>query len=336
VESAKYAVAATIDDLVMSKPWGGAGNWEGQKLVSALYSEVIGGERFFELLEEAEHYPDRAGDLVEFMYICLALGFEGAYRMPGRTARSGLDTQRARAHDSIRQRRAGFASALSPHWRGSDAARRPLREIVPLWLAGALSLAATAAAYAAAVFLIGGQTARAVDAASALTPVGEVEIVALEAPAERPPPPPPPPQAERVEAFLAPEIADRVVEVEVAGGQTRIRLVSTGMFASGRATLQTQYRPVLDRVAEALNREPGRVLVEGHSDAEPISTARFPSNYHLSEARAQAVAAYLEQLLDAPGRLDVMGFGDTALLDPANPRSGVNRRVELVLDRPVE
>jgi type VI secretion system protein ImpK len=320
----------------MSKPWGLAGGWERQKLVSALYREVIGGERFFDLLDAVEAQPRLYGDLIEFMYVCLSLGFEGAYRMPGRAARTGLETYRARAFETIRERRDGFAAELSAHWRGTEAARKPLREIVPLWLVGALSLAATAGLYMLAVFLVGGQTARAVEGASAMAPAGEVVIVALEAPSEPPPPPPPPPQAERVGAFLEPEIAAGLVEVFTEGGQTRIRLVSTGMFRSGRATLQDQYLPVLERVSEALNGEPGRVLVEGHSDAEPISNARFPSNFHLSEARAAAVAAFMRDRLDNQSRLDVIGLGDTALLDPENPFSGVNRRVELVLDRLVE
>jgi type VI secretion system protein ImpK len=335
VDAARYAVVATVDDLVMAKPWGLEGGWDRQKLVAAIYGEVVGGERFFDLLAQAEARPDLYGDLIEFMYVCLSLGFVGAFRMRDRGDAADLQSYRAKAFEAIRSRRGGFATLLSPRWKGTEAARRPLREIVPLWLAGAVSLAATAAVFFAFVFVTGGATARAVMATSALEPVPEVEIVMLEEPAPRPSPPPEPQQM-RLERFLADEITAGRVQVFVEGGQTRIRLVSEGMFRSGQAVLQEQYKPIIQKVAVALNDEGGRVLVEGHSDAAPISTARFPSNFHLSKARAEAVAAFMRGFLGQPGRLDVTGRGDTVLLDPKQPRGAVNRRVELVLDRPVD
>ena len=327
---ARYAIAATIDDQIMARPWGLASGWQHATLVGALYDEVIGGERFFEYLDEAIRDPGRFGDLIEFMYLCLSLGFQGIYR---RRDRQGLDAARARAFEAIRSHRRGFAEGLSLRWRGVEATRKPLRDVVPLWLVGAASLALMAGLFFLAVFAIGGQTARAVDAATGLPPAGEVAIVTLDPPAPPPPPPPPPPQQDRVSGFLRDEIARGLVTVTQEGGQVRIRLAGEGMFASGQARLQPDFETILGKVADALNGEPGRVIVEGHSDAAPIRTARFPSNFHLSEARAAAVAAFLRPRLTRPDRLDVEPRGATQLLDPANPRGAVNRRVELVLER---
>lgn len=329
---ARYAVAATIDDQIMAKPWGLQSGWQNQTLVAALYGEVIGGERFFEFLEEAERAPDRFGDLIEFMYLCLSLGFQGVYRRSGGAPGQGVEGHRGKAFEAIRMRRDGLPGALSVRWRGVDAIRKPFREIVPLWLAGAVSLAVTAGLFFLAVFMIGGETARAVTAAGDIPPVAEVAIETLDPPAKPPPPPPPQPQQKRVEGFLEDEIAQGLVSVFEEGGQLRIRIAGEGMFASARATLLPRYEAVLSKVATALNGEPGRVVVEGHSDAAPIKTARFPSNFHLSEARAAAVAAFMRPLLANPDRLDVIGLGATQLLDQQNPRGAVNRRVELVLE----
>jgi type VI secretion system protein ImpK len=108
------------------------------------------------------------------------------------------------------------------------------------------------------------------------------------------------------------------------------------MFASGQARVLPRFETVLSRVADALNGEEGRVIVEGHSDAQPINTARFPSNFHLSEARAASAASFMGALLNDADRLQVIGLGATQLLDRRNPNAAVNRRVELVLDRPLE
>jgi type VI secretion system protein ImpK len=326
---ARYAIAATVDDQVMARPWGIASGWQHATLVGALYEEVIGGERFFEYLDAALKDPGRYGDLIEFLYICLSLGFQGVYR---RRDREGLEAHRARAFQALRARRGGFAQGLSPRWRGVDAARRPLREIVPLWLVGALSAGLCGGALIWGALAIGAPAGRAVAAAAALPPPAEVEIATLDPPAAAPPRPAPAQQA-RVSGFLEAEIAAGLVEVLDEGGRVRIRLTGEGMFASAQATLLPRYEPVLAKVAAALDGEPGRVLVEGHSDAAPIRTARFPSNAHLSRARAGAVAAVLQQRLADPDRLDVEGLGDARPLDPANPRAAVNRRVELVLAR---
>lgn len=328
---ARYAIAATIDDQVMARPWGLESGWQHATLVGALYEEVIGGERFFEYLDEAIRDPGRYGDLIEFMYLCLSLGFQGVYR---RKDRQGLEAQRARAFEAIRARRGGFAQGLSLRWKGAETTRRPLREIAPLWLVTALSAAVAAGLFFLAVFATGGQTGRAVAAVADMTPQGEVEIVILDAPAPPPAPPPPEPQETRVRGFLQAEIDAGLVEVFEEAGQVRIRLTGDGMFASAQATLLPKFEPVIAKVADALNGEPGRVSVEGHSDAAPIRTARFPSNFHLSEARAQAVAAFMRPLLTRPDRIDVTGLGATHPIDRANPRGAVNRRVEMVLDRP--
>ena len=81
----------------------------------------------------------------------------------------------------------------------------------------------------------------------------------------------------KVETFLAPEIEQGLVEVIDRGNVLTVRVAGNGLFGSGSDVLEPDFVPVIDRIAAALNDEPGRIIVAGHSDNIPINTARFPS-----------------------------------------------------------
>ncbi|MBC7953288.1 MAG: OmpA family protein [Rhodospirillaceae bacterium] len=70
-----------------------------------------------------------------------------------------------------------------------------------------------------------------------------------------------------------------------------------------------------------------RFRIEGHTDA--VGGDAF--NQRLSQQRAEAVR---HQLITAnkvkASRLEVEGYGESRLLDPSQPTSGINRRVRVV------
>jgi chemotaxis protein MotB len=93
---------------------------------------------------------------------------------------------------------------------------------------------------------------------------------------------------------------------------------------------------LLDRMIPLLNSDPTlRLVVEGHTDSQPIRAGRFPSNWELSTGRAAAVARYLIDHGVAPQRVQASGFADTRPLGSRdNPVDRVhNRRVELAMER---
>ena len=65
-----------------------------------------------------------------------------------------------------------------------------------------------------------------------------------------------------------------------------ISLADTVFFTRGQTELAAGARERLAEVVALLREVPNHVRVEGHSDNQPIATARFPSNWHLSSARA--------------------------------------------------
>jgi type VI secretion system protein ImpK len=92
----------------------------------------------------------------------------------------------------------------------------------------------------------------------------------------------------------------------------------------------------LERIAQALNQVEGGVLVVGHTDNVPIRSLRFPSNWHLSRARAQAVTKILSHHLELPERIQSEGRGSAEPLVPNDsPQNRArNRRVEITLLKP--
>ena len=101
-------------------------------------------------------------------------------------------------------------------------------------------------------------------------------------------------------------------------------------FGLNSADLTGQAKDTIRRLGAAFNSEQlkgYRFRVEGHTDA----SGRPDYNLALSQKRAEAVRDYLvSQLGVAPGRLEVVGRGQQDPLDPADPMSGVNRRVQVV------
>lgn len=344
VAAARYAIAATIDDQVMSKPWGTDSGWQNAKLVNALHGEVIGGERFFEYLNVARKDPSQFKSLIEFFYICLSLGFRGRFRRGKGEAQLELDQHRVDAYRTVEQMRGGtFADRLSLHWKGVNTTRKPISHLFPTWLMAAVSAAVVAALFFLFLVIVGEHSTESYARVRAMPPLDDagvraaVEVRRLAAPVPRQVVEVRPARLERVREFLEYELEEGLVDVFEEGGEVRILLRGEGMFDPGKVEILPRYEEVLQRVADALNDEPGDVVIEGHTDSiQPRRTARYPTNLALAEERANAVRAFIDPVLTAPERVTTRAYGETRpIADNATPEGRArNRRVELLLIRP--
>ena len=335
IKVARYALCATLDDVVLNTPWGDQSNWAQRSMVATFHRETVGGDRFYDLLSRLEQDPGGNIDLLEFMYMCLSLGFEGRLR---------VDPAGATRHQEIRASLAGIIRAqrgssehdLSPHWKGVDRPHRPLSAWRPVWVAVAALAAILALGFTGLSWALGNNTQRLIGQLAAIDTGSPPQ---MSRPAPPPPAPPPTPrevaQLETVSGFLSEEIAEGLIEVLEDGNELTIRIAGAEMFASASDVLQDRYRLPLERVANALNEVEGRVIVAGHSDSIPINTARFPSNTHLSLARATTVKVFLADLLDEPGRLTAEGRAEREpIADNATAEGrAANRRIEVILIR---
>lgn len=131
-------------------------------------------------------------------------------------------------------------------------------------------------------------------------------------------------------AQRSPEVAS-AVGIEKTERGFKAVLKGDVLFASGTAEITPEFYPYLDELAEILKDSNFMVRVEGHTDNVPINTARFPSNWELSTARAVSVIRYfLDKAAVDAERLEAVGFGEYR---PAAPNDTVegrakNRRVE--------
>jgi chemotaxis protein MotB len=143
-------------------------------------------------------------------------------------------------------------------------------------------------------------------------------------------------QAEELKEALKQEIEQGLVEVETQELRIVVRIREKGSFPSGSAQLDPGFFEVMDKISAKLAVTTGSIVVAGHTDDVPISTARFRSNWELSAGRAVTVAhALLSNPAIEPARVLVEGHADTKPLvsnDSPENRS-LNRRVELVILR---
>ncbi|QLP96650.1 MAG: OmpA family protein [Rhodoblastus sp.] len=106
------------------------------------------------------------------------------------------------------------------------------------------------------------------------------------------------------------------------------------MFAVGSSEPHPRLVPLMGRVAAALAKTPGEVVLRGHTDARPFRSAAS-DNWRLSSARAaMARQMLLKGGLDAARVARVEGWAERGPRRPENPLAAENRRIEiLVRDR---
>ncbi len=123
------------------------------------------------------------------------------------------------------------------------------------------------------------------------------------------------------------------------GGNLVISVPAEITFPSGKADLSKQGRDALSVVARTLSQNyPGHdYWIEGHTDTDPISKAKFESNRALSLARAMSVLHYLvEDCGVADDQCVVAGHGEyePRAANDSGQGKAQNRRVEIVVHKP--
>jgi chemotaxis protein MotB len=129
-------------------------------------------------------------------------------------------------------------------------------------------------------------------------------------------------------------IASGKLRVKIVRGRMVVELSENILFDSGKAELKTEGQQALTEVAAVLSSINDRDFqIAGHTDNIPIKSAKFPSNWHLSTARAVTVAAHLAANGVSETRLSAAGYADTQPAAPNDTPEGrqQNRRIEIVL-----
>jgi len=320
----RYALCTMIDEAVANMPWGASPEWVQRSLLVTLHREGFGGEKFFQLLEKAMEDPRRNIDLLELMYVCIALGFQGRYRVMD-NGRQQLDALRDRLHEVIRRERGEFERDLSGKWKGVQRVAKPLVRRLSVWLVLAAVALLLFVLYLVFALVLASKSDPVFNTLAAIhSDVGDLK---------RAPPPPPPPAAPRLKPLLLNEILAGQVDVDEDAVSSHVIIHGDKFYDPGSADIRPDLVPVINRIAQAINQVPGVVTVSGHTDNQPTKRSlRFPSNYELSLERARGVASLLGQTVQNH-TIKAEGLADSKPIAPnATPEGRAqNRRVEITL-----
>lgn len=323
VIAARYVLCTLLDESAASTPWGGSGAWSAQSLLVQFHNEAWGGEKVFQLMSKlAENIPTNR-DLLELLYVTLAFGFEGRYKVQT-DGRAQLDSVRQRLAQLLRQSRDGYDKALSPHWQGVPAQTARLSDGLPMWVIASIAAVLLMFAFIGMRLGINSQSDPVFAALQSL----DVKAATVSAPT-----PPAAAPAPRLAGFLKPEIDAGLVAVSDLADRSVVTIKGDGFFEPGSSDIADRVKPLLVRIADGLNGVPGQVLITGHTDNQPIRSMRYPSNWHLSQERANSVKAMLSESKVKPERMRAEGRADAEPVDDNSTPAGraKNRRVEVTL-----
>lgn len=114
------------------------------------------------------------------------------------------------------------------------------------------------------------------------------------------------------------------------------------LFASGSAELLPEFKDVIRGAFEKIfaNKVVESIVVEGHTDAQPMKSFIYPSNWELSAARGARIVRELVDFGVDKAKVSVHGFGDSRPLVPNKDKNGEwikenlkkNRRVVILVD----
>ncbi len=337
---ARYVLCATLDDIILNTPWGQRYGWAQRTLQGNFFRKEWAGDEFFKLLDRLLTDPANHRDLLELMYVCLALGFKGGYRLYNRQGE--LEARRERLYLALRGLRGEASPELAPHWRGVIDKRNPVMRHVPLWALAAVAAAVLLGLYLALSFRLDSQ------ADPVFVKLQAVRgTIAARAPDQEFKPPPPPPAPVAVHDALRQALVKQPCLSTgnvVTGKGASEHVVGTYIrtngdcgdiaFASAKWTVKPAFRQLLDTIARLLQpvlaKAPGQILINGYTDNVP---GRFMSNVELSQKRAESVRQVLVQRLGSPQRFRAEGHGDSdPIASNATPQGRArNRRVEILV-----
>ncbi|GAA0889439.1 type IVB secretion system protein IcmH/DotU [Rhodanobacter soli] len=326
ITAARYVLCSTLDESVMNTPWGQQSGWAAKTLLVVFHGESYGGEKFFIILDRLCADFSRHIDLIELMYICLALGFGGRYQIEA-DGRAKLADIQEELYRRIKSQRPPAAEELAPHWKGLEDRRNPLVRYVPLWV-----IVAAGACLLLGAFLY--FYTRLNELSSPVSAqVAQIGLRGAVPPGDGPKPAPAVARKSLKQLLARQQQANALTVDEKPDGSALVRLNAAAMFASGGTEVAARQIPMLHAITAALNQVPGRVIVVGHTDDQPVHSLRFKDNYVLSAERARSVLQILSDGIDNAGRLESSGAGSSqpiALPADLPVNRARNRRVEIL------
>lgn len=317
VKAARYCLCTLLDEFAAKNGWADQ-EWAAYSLLVTFHNETWGGEQFFQLIDRVKQEPQKNINLIELMYYCLVLGYMGKYQVLN-NGKVSIENIKKQLEKIIRQYGNNQSQELLLNNENKSNLLTKNGHHIPLWVLSIIGVASLLLIYAVLNWML------AQDTNTINTRINGLNIQSKSAQSTE--------SVQLLTPLLKNEINAKLLQVSEVPGKSTITILGDELFTSGADKIQDRYYPVMATVGQALNEVKGRVVVSGYSDDQPISNATFPSNWHLSQARADAVKSILTNYMQDSNRVRSEGKGSE------NPRfqndnienRAKNRRVEIIV-----
>lgn len=114
----------------------------------------------------------------------------------------------------------------------------------------------------------------------------------------------------------------------------RVSLAASAFFQPGDFKLKRSSLAALNQLAEFLATTDKKVIIEGHTDNQPIKSAAVRSNWELGSMRATSVVQYLIKYQNInPQRMAAISYADQKPIAPNDTEENraKNRRIEILI-----
>lgn len=319
-------VCRRLDEAIAGTPWGStavpAHELRRRSGLTVDDSQVVGLVDGWAADHQAEREP------MELVHAALAL--DAASPAAGSGA-APLEVARERLGRLLGDRSAASSPMAARPVSARVAPTTPrMSDVMPVWVLASLAAVALTLLFVALRISVNSDSdpvfasLRAIDVNAADRPASSPALSPAVAAALAP----------RLATFLKQDIDAGLVLVNDMPDKSVITIRADSFFEPGSAVIADPARmfPLMGRIAAGLNAVPGQALVAGYTDAEHDHSVLYPSNWHLSQDRANVVTAILAESVD-PQRLTAQGRADS---EPAQDNATVqgrsdNRRVDITL-----
>lgn len=319
VRAARYCLCTLLDEFAAKHGWADQ-EWMANSLLVTFHSETWGGEQFFAILDKIKAEPQKNLNLIEFMYYCLVIGYMGKYQVLN-NGQIYIHNLKKELEKIIAKYKSSPSLSLLMDKSSADKLSGIGNKVVPIWVIALIFSLLLLGLYKIFDYRLTGRTKAINQSIQSLSiPIKQGASVAST-------------QPRRLTPLLKNEIESGLIEVSETPTASKITILGDELFASGSDKIEDRFFPVLASVSQALNIVHGQVTVSGYTDDRPISSSTYPSNWHLSQGRADAVKQILLRYIEDASRVRSEGKGDEnpVLPNDSELNRAKNRRVEIIV-----
>ncbi|MFQ5559509.1 MAG: type IVB secretion system protein IcmH/DotU [Nitrospinota bacterium] len=151
VTNIRYALAALLDEIILTSAWEGKGFWQSHSLQLEFFNENIAGTEFFNKADALRKSGSEQIDTLEIFYFCIVLGFEGKFKIEGLEK---LRLFRNTLSEEIKRVRKGDPDHLSGKWEPPGEYLKTIKRETPIWFFSVLFFSFSMLFYLALTILV--------------------------------------------------------------------------------------------------------------------------------------------------------------------------------------